>query len=166
MDFYDDLSDFEDCPTILMLKRERSRLRAEKYAACISKRNEKCFVIKKSLVTRDSRFSCLPRGQGVFTKVGGLHVIKFEGGVTTLKTKMTSLQSRYAIESGYDEDYVIVPAHDDIVSGRIHYSWKINHCNKHPTHVMCWCDELGNEHAYLEPMRHIPEDTEVTFKYF
>ena len=91
MDFYDDLSDFEDCPTILMLKRERSRLRTEKYAACISQRTENWFVIKKSLVTHDSRFSVLPRGQGVFTKVGGLHVIKFEGGVPTLKTKMISL---------------------------------------------------------------------------
>ena len=61
---------------------------------------------------------------------------------------------------------MIVPAHDDIVSGRIHYSWKINHCNKRPTHVMCWCEELGNEHAYLESMRDIPKDIEVTFKYY
>ena len=166
MEWYDDLSDFEECDDIRRMRRERFRLQQQQKETVCRKRKKSFHVVRRSSVKRDPRFKSLPLGDGVFATVDGNHVIKFEGGVTTLVTQMTKLQTRYAVESGFDEDYVIVPPHDDIVRGSIHFSWKINHSVANPTHELCWCDEIGNEHAYLRPFKSIKKNKEFTFRYF
>ena len=166
MDWYDDLSDFEDCDFIRRMKRKRSRLHRKMEKQCRRTKQNVLHVVKPSSVRRDPRFKDLPLGDGVFTREGGLHCIHFEGGVVTLRIKMTKLQSRYAVESGFDEDYVIVPGHADILLNNLHFSWKINHSSVNPTHVLCWCDEPGNEHPFLKPKRILKRNEEYTFCYY
>ena len=167
MDWYDDLSDFEDCEFIRRMRRKRSRLQGKmKKGSTRQKKRDVRYVVKRSSVRRDLRFENLPLGEGVYTLSGGSHCIHFEGGVVTLKKNMTRLQSRYAVESGFDEDYVVVPSHFDIIVNNLHFSWKINHSSKDPTHTLCWSDEPGNEHPFLKPKRDMVKNEECTFCYY
>ncbi len=150
-------SDFEDYKIVIPRRKKM-------------KKGKVWWSVRPSRVKTDPLFNNLPVGLGVFStrnipmNMKGRFEIKFNG-LHVYKTTMTSLQRRYAIESGYDEDYVVVPSHDDIISGRIGFSWRINHNSHNPTHKLCWDDTVGDEHPYLEPLRKIKIGQEITFDY-
>ena len=123
--------------------------------------------MQQSKVSRDNtRFKGEPLGLGVFCNRRGEHIIHFKDFDHKSKTKMTSLERRYAVESGYDGDYIVVHGEQKIKSNQIHFSWRINHSSTDPTHKLCWEDEVGNEHPYLEPLRIVEVGEEFTFKYY
>ncbi len=144
-------SDFEDYKFVIHRRKK-------------TKRETVWWSVRPSKVKTDPIFSNLPVGLGVFSTMEGRFKIRFNG-LHVCKTIMTSLQKRYAIESGYDEDYVVVPSHDDILSGGIGFSWRINHDSHNPTHILCWDDTVGDEHPYLKPLCKVKIGQEITFDY-
>ena len=63
------------------------------------------------------------------------------GVESILKTKMNKLQNNYKVDSAFDEDYVIVPTMESILSGDIHAdtymitntSLRVTSCSKNST---------------------------------
>ena len=91
-----------------------------------------------------------------------------------LKTEVHRDQRPYMMDSGYDEDYVIVPTLDSIRTDDIHIGFRLQHCSINttpgPTHKMDWREcPLGNDYPYsfpiLLPLRQLDIDTELTFNY-
>ena len=84
------------------------------------------------------------------------------------KTKLHSLQRRYQMESGYDEDFVIVPTVQSIITGDIPLPFRVNHCESNPTHELCWISsthDYPDSHWMLKGVKEIESGTEITFNY-
>ena len=85
-----------------------------------------------------------------------------------MKTQVHPKQRRYQMESGYDEDYVIVPTLKSILEGDVPLPFRVNHCTDKPTHKMGWISHRNDypySHPVLEGLREIAIGTEVTFNY-
>lgn len=133
-------------------------------------------LVKKSKVPLDlvtfSNVTTDP-GLGSFQMVPGeytFYVKHLTLIVSIDKRKLHSLQVPYMMESGYDEDKVIVPTVESIRLGNIHYTFRFQHDASNPTHYLDWKDdELGRgypfSHPVLKPKRKLHSDTELTFDY-
>ena len=168
----DDLSDFEDNPSIMPLKRKRRRLRRK-----FSKKRRKFFnelrgtsttfhEIRPSEVELNQRFKVSSPGDGVFCTVGGRHTIRLEGGWMVHMTRSTKLQTDYAVDHPTRKGYRFVPTHDSLLTGDMMFGWKVNHCCKNPTHKLYWEYDCEFPHPYLWPLRYVKEGEEFTFDYW
>ena len=87
--------------------------------------------------------------------------------VTVKKTLLHPVQKRYHIENGYDEDFVICPTLDSIMTGRIPLPFRINHSQFRATHKLIWVShELDYPHSHwvLQGIDEI-HPQEVSFDY-
>ena len=113
-------------------------------------------------------------GKGLFqTRDGGIP-IKFVGpdivSVTRTSLKTGSQQWKYAVDSGYDEDYAIVPTKESIDGCRVPFPFRVQHTSHYPTHKLEWVsDSMGRDypHSYpqLVPTRSLKDGDEITFDY-
>ena len=103
-------------------------------------------------------------GLGLFAVRAGRHTIRFQGeGAKVVSTKsIERWQRRYAIDSGRKSDKVIVPASEE----KIFYGFHAQYRNDRPTHKLRWCNDVHNEHGYLEPIKDIKIGEEVCFAYY
>ena len=84
------------------------------------------------------------------------------------KSELHPLQKRYQMESGYDEDYVICPTLQSILTGNVPLQFRMNHSHDNPTHKLCWIphsNDYPESHYKFEGIDEIDSDTEVTFDY-
>lgn len=86
------------------------------------------------------------------------------------KTSVHALQVPYMMDSGYDEDKVIVPTVSSIMSGTVHYTFRFQHSEENPTHYLDWKDDrwgrdYPHSHPVLKPKRRLEGNTELTFDY-
>ena len=136
------------------------------------------YYADKTRLTWDSKYFKNRRGHkprtdpglGLFQHYHGqfdLHV--FGADIVSIERKnLHSSQRRYQMESGYDEDYVIVPTVDSIKDGEVPLPFGVNHCGKNPTHRLRWVPhskDYPHSHYVLEVLREIRSGTEVTFDY-
>ena len=138
---------------------------------------ESVFEVKKSKVMVDLDFFDNfewydDPGWGLFQKVDGMRPIKFLGpeiiSVPLETLKKGSQQWKYAVESGFDEDKVIVPTEKSIQDCNVPFPFRVQHQSLYPTHEMHWVDDARDyPHSYpvLLPMRPISKGDEVTFNY-
>ena len=88
--------------------------------------------------------------------------------VSIPSTQLHPLQKRYHMESGYDEDFVICPTLQSILSGNVPLPFRVNHSEFKFTHRLVWIPhehDYPHSHYMLEGVREIESDTEVTFNY-
>ena len=88
--------------------------------------------------------------------------------VSIERTELHLLQRRYQMESGYDEDYVIVPTLKSIKEDDVSLPFRVNHDEEHPTHHLDWVShrfDYPHSHPVLRGIREIDINTEVTFNY-
>ena len=109
-------------------------------------------------------------GMGVFQKCDGMFDVPVVGVhiVSIKKKKLNSLQKRYHMESGYDEEFVICPTLQSILTKNIPLPFRVNHSEFYPTHKLIWDPhELDYPHSHyvLKPIKHIKSGTEITFDY-
>lgn len=109
-------------------------------------------------------------GMGVFQKHTGTFTIAIVGTdiVCIQKIHLHALQKRYHIESGYDEDYVICPTLESIITGDIPIPFRVNHSQFFATHKLTWVGhalDYPHSHWILEGRREIQSNTEVSFDY-
>ena len=72
------------------------------------------------------------------------------------------------MESGHDEDYVICPTLQSILTGNVPLQFRMNHSRDNPTHKLCWIphsNDYPESHYKFEGINEIDSDTEVTFDY-
>ena len=72
------------------------------------------------------------------------------------------------MDSGYDEDFVMVPTITSITSGDIPLPFRVNHSSNKSTHKLVWFShsrDYPHSHSVLEGIREIDIGTEVTFNY-
>ena len=76
------------------------------------------------------------------------------------------------MDSGFDEDFVIVPTVDSITSGKIPVAFQVQHSKRSPTHKMEWySDPDGRDYPFSYPRlvpkcsKSLPVMTELTFDY-
>ena len=69
---------------------------------------------------------------------GGFSIpFKFDKDIVSIQLKeMTSEQKRYCVDSGFDEDYGIVPSVDSILNGTIPLPFRVQHSKDKPTHEL------------------------------
>ena len=53
--------------------------------------------------------------------------------ITIEKTLLHPLQKRYYMESGFDEDFVISPTLESILTDNVPLPFRVNHSEFHPT---------------------------------
>ena len=111
-------------------------------------------------------------GWGLFQKVDGMQPIKFTGpdiiSVPRDTLKKGSQQWKYAVESGYDEDNVIVPTKKSIDDCKVPFPFRVQHQSHYPTHELHWVDDARDyPHSYpmLVPTRGLNKGDEITFNY-
>ena len=110
-------------------------------------------------------------GLGVFQDIGGRSHIDVRGnGIESiLLVDIHPLQNKYKMESGFDEDYVIVPTVDTIRSGDVPIPFRIQHSDD-PTHEMDWVEDGGgrsypHSHYVIRPKMYLNANTEITIDY-
>ena len=111
----------------------------------------------------DSRRGLFQNHHGQFD----LHVFG-DNIISIKKTELHSSQRRYQMDSGYDEDYVIVPTLESIKTGDTPLPFRVNHCSNEPTHYLDWVEhrhDYPDSHPVLRGKREIKIGTEVTFNY-
>ena len=72
------------------------------------------------------------------------------------------------MESVYDEDFMICPTLQSIVTGNVPLPFRVNHSEFNFTHKLTWVPHaLDYPYSYymLEGIREIVSKTEVTFNY-
>ena len=72
------------------------------------------------------------------------------------------------MESGYDEDYVICPKKQSIMTGDIPLPFRINHSQFHPTHKLTWephALDYPHSHYVLKGIHHVVSGKEISFDY-
>ena len=72
------------------------------------------------------------------------------------------------MKSGYDEDYVICPTLQSILTGRIPKPFRMNHSQFRPTHKLEWKPhrfDHPHSHYVLVGKHKITARTETTFDY-
>ena len=107
-------------------------------------------------------------GRGLFIKVCGKIKINFSGpNIITIKKKdVTKEQKIYQIQSGKEDDSVVVPTQESIVNDYIDFPFLINHNSSYPTHEFIWNDydyRLG--FPQLVPLMKLKKGDEITFDY-
>ena len=131
------------------------------------------FCVKKSEVDIDlvSFPDTEDPGMGLFQLKKGLFKIKIigSGDVESIpRTRVHRLQREYMIDSGFDEDNVIVPTLDSIRTNTIHIGFRVQHTHVNPTHYLDWEDtgkDFPHSFPFLYPRRILEVDTEITFNY-
>jgi hypothetical protein len=108
--------------------------------------------------------------QGLFQEHHGKFNLDVIGPdiVSMDRTQLHPSQVRYVMESGYDEDFVIVPTLLSIQSGEIPLPFRVNHDSHNPTHRLVWVpdgDDYPHSHYMFEGLREIKIGTEITFDY-
>ena len=108
--------------------------------------------------------------KGLFQNCFGMFNLEVisEDIVSVEKKYLHPLQKRYHMESGYDEDYVIVPTLSSIQTGNVPLPFRINHNSDNPTHELVWiqhADDYPCSHYEFIAKRDIDRGTEVTFNY-
>ena len=73
------------------------------------------------------------------------------GVESILRTKMNKQQNNYKVDSAFDEDYVIVPTMESVLSGNIHPSFRVQHDEENPTHKLEWVFDGGAVQVWLGP---------------
>ena len=107
---------------------------------------------------------------GVFQNHDGkfdLHVMS-EDIISIPKKNMHAVQRRYQMESGYDEDFVIVPTLKSITRGEVPLPFRVNHSKTDPTHELRWVSsthDYPDSHYVLKGIKEIESGTEITFNY-
>ena len=84
------------------------------------------------------------------------------------KKNMDTVQRRYQMESGHDEDFVIVPTLESITRGDVPLPFRVNHSNTDPTHELRWISsthDYPDSHYVLKGIKEIESGTEITFDY-
>ena len=109
-------------------------------------------------------------GMGVFQNCDGIFNISVVGVdiITIEKTLLHPLQKRYHMESGFDEDFVICPTLESILTNNIPLPFRVNHSEFHPTHKLTWEPhqfDYPHSHYVLEGIKHITSGTEISFDY-
>lgn len=111
-------------------------------------------------------------GWGLFQKFDGMISIKFVGddiiSVRRDSLKKGSQQWKYAVDSGYDEDYVIVPTKASIDSCKVPFPFRVQHSTHYPSHKLDWVEDPRDyPHSYpvLKPVRTLNKGDEITFDY-
>ena len=138
----------------------------------------KRFYVDKSKLTWDYGYFDDIRGhdpvtdprQGVFQNHHGQFDFDVMGTdiVSMDRTQLHPSQVRCVMESGHDEDFVIVPTLRSIRSGDIPLVFRVNHDSHDPTHKLVWVDharDYPHSHYILKGRREIRVGTEVTFDY-
>ena len=78
------------------------------------------------------------------------------------------LQRRYQMKSGYDEDFVICPTLQSIMTGNVPLAFRVNHSQFKPTHRLIWVSnqlDYPDSHYVLQGIEPISSKTEITFDY-
>ena len=136
----------------------------------------RAITVKKSKVPLDLvKFSNVDTdpGLGCYQMVPGAYTfyVKHPTLIESIdKSAVHELQVPYMMHSGYDEDKVIVPTLQSILSRNIHYTFRFQHHQEYPTHYLDWKeDEFDRDYPYshpvLKPKRRLNRDTELTFDY-
>ena len=111
----------------------------------------------------DPRLGLFQNKKGKFDlPVTGKDIVSME------RKELDPSQVRYVMESGYDEDFVIVPTLRSIKSGEIPFPFRVNHDSHNPTHKLIWVPDkhdYPHSHYVLEGRREIDKGTEITFDY-
>ena len=128
------------------------------------------FIVRKSRVDVDEETfgASADTGLGLFTKRDNSFItITFRGPntVSILTTDCTDKQKKYQVESGFDEDYSVVPTKLSLRSGFVDVYFFINHDSNNPTHKLIWNDNDGVGFPQLLPLRKLGRDKEITFDY-
>ena len=116
------------------------------------------------------------KGLGVFQRISGsigtiLFTVVGDDIVSVPKFKLHKCQKPYQMESGFDEDFVIVPTVDSITSGKIPVAFRVQHSKRSPSHKMEWfSDPKGRDYPFSYPTlvpkhKTIIPMTEITFDY-
>ena len=81
--------------------------------------------------------------KGLFQNCFGMFDLKVisEDIVSIEKKYLHPQQMRYQMESGYDEDYVIVPTLLSIQTGKVPIPFRINHSSDNTTHELLWVQD-------------------------
>ena len=109
-------------------------------------------------------------GMGVFQNCDGMFNIPVVGvNIISIEKKLLHpLQKRYRMESGYDEDFVISPTLESILTESVPLPFRVNHSEFHPTHELIWDPhslDYPHSHYVLKSIRHISVGTEISFDY-
>ena len=109
-------------------------------------------------------------GLGLFQNTDGMFDLPVIGPniVSILKKNLHPLQKRYSMESGYDEDYVICPTTQSIMTGDIPLPFRINHSQFHPTHKLIWEPaslDYPHSHYVLKGVHYVYSNSEISFDY-
>ena len=97
-------------------------------------------------------------GMGVFQRVLGAFTLKVIGDTVQSidKTDIHPRQGKYQMDSGYDEDKVIVPTLESILSGEIAMSFRVQHSRGRPTHRMDWFEDTrGRDYPFSFLILHL-----------
>ena len=102
---------------------------------------------------------------GLFQKCDGKFNISVTGVdiVSIEKRSLHPLQKRYQMSSGFDEDFVICPTLQSIMTGNIPLVFRINHSQFRPTHKLTWVPhqyDYPHSHYVLEGIDYITSLTE------
>ena len=109
-------------------------------------------------------------GLGLFQNSNGTFDIPVIGPniVSIEKKTLHPLQKRYYMESGYDEDYVICPTKQSILTGDIPLPFRVNHSQFHYTHKLIWephALDYPHSHYVLKGIKHVVSGKEISFDY-
>ena len=109
-------------------------------------------------------------GLGLFQSIDGKFDLPVVGPniVNIQKQNLHPLQKRYYMESGYDEDYVICPTTQSIMTGNVPLPFRINHSQFHPTHKLVWephALDYPHSHYVLKGLHDVKSNTEISFDY-
>ena len=111
-------------------------------------------------------------GLGLFQRRNGRVTLLVRGhNVQSIqKRHMHRLQKKYAFQSAFDEDFVIVPTVSCIREGNIPVSFRVQHDSDDPTHTLDYHeDSRGRDFPFSYPMlvpcRTVKAGTELAFDY-
>ena len=74
------------------------------------------------------------------------------------------------MDNGFDEDQVIVPTMESVLSGDIYFPFRDQHSSDNPTHKLEWVEDpegrvFPYSHPVLKGLRALTPNTEITFDY-
>ena len=148
-------SDFEDVVKKVP-RRKRTKKKGEKKGR---------WEVKKSRQRDDEKYPGQDPGLGLFTKRPGDHVIRFRGKntVVILIKELSKEQHVYKAESGFDEDYVVVPTQESLLRNKPDFFWRVQHNRTNPTHRLGYYDY--GDYLFLVPLLTLNVGDEITFDY-
>ena len=107
-------------------------------------------------------------GMGVFQNRDGTFDVHIVGVniVSIEKQSLHPLQKRYAMESGYDGDFVICPTLQSIRAGDVPLPFRVNHSQFRPTHELVWFPhqfDHPHSHFILKGTKHVVSTSNGNF---